>query len=182
MKRKDQPAKGHTFTLISPPLGAVIPGLLLIDSVTYRSCRCKPDPRTGCVALVRLEKLNSRMQVEKHYDCALMNDGRHDCDCGDFGFRASKRGEPCKHLQALLKFDLLTRPQGVESILLAALNWIVDNATDTEAVKIARSALIEADAETPMPAPAETPAETPVETPKVPAREPVPIEDEFEHA
>ncbi len=141
MTTQTKQPKRHIFALVQAPVGMKAPGLMLISGQPYAIIRQRPDPKSGCVCLIRVEKLRDDMQPDGHYNCALLGDGREDCDCADFEFRARTQGKACKHLDALRRFKLLTPPESAEAKLREALKWIVENCRDGEAQRVAWLAL-----------------------------------------
>lgn len=74
---------------------------LEINGADYLATKINPDCE-GVTAQVRLEKAGGEV-----YDLATMEDGRCDCSCPDYVFRAEQRGDVCKHVRACLANGLL---------------------------------------------------------------------------
>lgn len=97
--------------------------LIQVGTSFYQARRFMPAPKSGCTHGVRLVKLQDGLPVEV-YDLAKISDGREDCTCGDFTFRAEKEGRRCKHLTAAEQLKLWDGPPRPEDIYRAALEEI----------------------------------------------------------
>lgn len=93
LPRLGKRAHGTTFRL-----------LLQIDSNVYTLLNLHPDPRVATAAW-RLTKANGK-GAGVAYDVSHDEHGLS-CTCEDWLYRASKVGEPCKHLRSLNAVGLI---------------------------------------------------------------------------
>lgn len=81
--------------------------VLLINGVEYFIERLVLPATRCCRSCVRLHNGEVFTPTHKVIDVVVLDNGRTECDCEDFIYRASQQGRECKHIIACRDVGLL---------------------------------------------------------------------------